>query len=164
MSHQHANQNSNRKITLKDAMEQLTAMFPDIPPDLIKQSLYSTKGYMERTVEILLHMQERGGHVAAAPSPQSEFPDEQGVAHTLQADFLRSGGAALRSPHPPSYGSFSSSSEGRAHGARSRQEIQDEKMARDLQRHLELEQNLVRAGLGMYDVLCANHMFSPIVF
>lgn len=135
-----------RKITLRDAMEQLTSMFPDLPPDMIKQTLYSTKGYMERTIEILLTLQQQQHQYQHGEEREAVFPEERGVRHTLPADFLR----------PPSYNRHQHhhrrhvhhSAAGRRTGSAARTAMtEDERIARDLQRHMDLEENLVRAGL-----------------
>lgn len=94
---------SNR-ITLQQAMETLSNMFPDIDPSICKDTLYKTNGHMERTIEILLQMQERmipprrvSNNV---PSQQKLYHGVPLPNHTLPDDFLCYRNESLPSPPP----------------------------------------------------------------
>ncbi|KAL0484245.1 Cuedc1 [Acrasis kona] len=107
---------SNNRITLNDAMETLGTMFPSFDKKTLKETLVSTNGHMERTIEILLQMQDEALIQQQAPQVSSEKPK-----HNLPADFLCYDDDIIRNPVQE-------------------QSRKDEELARQLQRQLMLEE------------------------
>lgn len=62
-------------------------MFPTYDPEVIKSVLYKTKGHMERTIELLLLL-EQEQQMAFSTAP-TVVTNENQIAHNLASDFLR---------------------------------------------------------------------------
>ncbi|KAF0972024.1 hypothetical protein FDP41_009720 [Naegleria fowleri] len=90
---------SQPKITLQEAMNTLTNMFPSFDEGTIKSVLYQTNGHMERTIELLLGMVPEGGDEMGAnqsrtmsSSANQQQPSQNTsttIQHTLDDNFLR---------------------------------------------------------------------------
>lgn len=62
-------------VTYKEAMEQLSTMFPTIERSVINMILQQTRGHMERTIETLLELAQ----ATEAPSKKTNGADDWGI-------------------------------------------------------------------------------------
>eukprot|EP01080_Neovahlkampfia_damariscottae_P002506 gene2506-3212_t len=85
----------SKKLSLNDAIETLQSMFPHFERDILKNMIYQTNGHMERTIELLLQIDDSNKQNATAPSvpyqeetQQQESMPEGTPKHSLPDDFL----------------------------------------------------------------------------
>jgi len=74
-------------VTLKQAMETLTTMFPHIDRDVMIAVLQEQNGYLERSIEILLDMNAQIPDTAESASTHATHAPG-GPLDDLPADFL----------------------------------------------------------------------------
>lgn len=116
-------------------MATLKSMFPDFETGVLRAVLYKTNGHMERTVELLLNMQNELQQTQVVTKNVDDVDD---VRHTLEPDFL---------VYNISYSDDSTNVRSSV-----QQDLEDLKLAQSLQRQYNIEQGLEQAGLGIFDI------------
>jgi hypothetical protein len=117
---------ANNRISMSEALSTLSSMFPSFDEQTLKSTLYKTNGHMERTIELLLQLQDEGVTGISVSQLTMQQASSSGPRHNLPDDFLRYDDEDYR-------GSSGYS-----------QTKSDEELARELQRQMILEDRQAR--------------------